>query len=126
VGAAWTGDEWQALIWAYKAYCENSSPNFQCTDITSFEGLLPPLPGCFHVHVFEDTPIGIVSARKAAEILELCGYKVEFHAWGIAQTDSKRSSLSSSGANIYPTFEAALRDFLFFIGSDTLDGHREH
>jgi len=52
---------------------------------------------------------------EAADILELYGLKIEVDAWGITQNSSKRDSLISNGAKIYPTFDEALHDFLFYI-----------
>ena len=115
IGAAWTGQEWQSLVWAYQIFCESTSPKSFDKDSDVLRFLQPSLPNQFHLHVFEDTPIGITSTMEAAGILELYGLNIKIDAWGITQNTSKRDSLISNGAKVYPTFDEALQDFLFYI-----------
>lgn len=115
IGAAWTGQEWQSLEWAYQIFHEARTSKWVNKESDAFRYLQPSLPDQFHLHVFEDTPIGITSTQKAAKILERYGLYIKIDAWGIAQNSPKMASLASNGAKIYPTFDKALQDFLLYM-----------
>ncbi|HNT54485.1 MAG TPA: hypothetical protein PKG95_07220 [Anaerolineaceae bacterium] len=105
VGAALGAPVWQALRWAY-AFLARTEPD------------LPPLPGdppaeirlpdALTIHVFEDSPIGILAARRAVEILADVGYTVRLRAWGIATHPAKIQALTAVGAAVHPDINAAL------------------
>ncbi|MEW6650071.1 MAG: hypothetical protein AB1453_07770 [Chloroflexota bacterium] len=64
--------------------------------------------GRFQVHVFEDSPNGILAAIQATELLKCAGCAVELHAWGISSHPDKRSALMNLGAVVTTTTEQAL------------------
>jgi hypothetical protein len=60
------------------------------------------------VHIFEDTPVGVISARSAVEWLNKLQISAEIQAWGITQNQDKIAALTASGAWVFPSIEAAL------------------
>lgn len=59
------------------------------------------LPRTFHIHVVEDSYIGIESAQKAANILRLSGFDCTINAWGVATAPDKVDSLQRRGAVVF-------------------------
>jgi len=109
VGAALGAPVWQSLRWAY-AMLARSEPT------------LPPLPGnppaeirlpaALTIHIFEDSPIGILAGQRAAEILTGVGCTVKLRAWGIASHPAKIKALESVGAAVCPDINAAVSRML--------------
>ena len=67
-----------------------------------------PLP----VHIFEDSPIGLRSVQQAGVLLNLSGFPVSVHAWGIATNPAKIKALQAAGADVYPDINQAIRAIL--------------
>ncbi|HPH94275.1 MAG TPA: hypothetical protein PKW33_00260 [Anaerolineaceae bacterium] len=61
-----------------------------------------------HLHIFEDTPIGILAVQSAAELLGEMGVTVTVKAWGIATQPAKRAALEGLGAALFPHVDQAL------------------
>lgn len=61
-----------------------------------------------HLHIFEDTPIGILAVQSAAELLCEMGVTVTVKAWGIATQPVKRAALAGLGAALFPHVDQAL------------------
>lgn len=64
------------------------------------------------VDVFEDSPIGIESVRRAVAMLRLAGVDVVFRAWGIASGTEKVRALRAAEARVVETLEEALGEAL--------------
>jgi len=60
------------------------------------------------IHLFEDSPNGLKSAKKAAEILRIIGASVKLHCWGIAEHPEKINALEKDGATIRKNINMAL------------------
>jgi hypothetical protein len=59
--------------------------------------------------VFEDSPAGMHSARKAVELLGRAGVTAALELYGIAEHAEKAGALRRQGAVVFPTVEAALQ-----------------
>jgi hypothetical protein len=97
VASAWTGNEWLGLEWAVSISGGNC-------DRENAIGI----PEELELYILEDSAAGIQGGRKAAEILDSNGWKIEFHPIGISTHPEKRKALIQSGAEIYPDVNAAL------------------
>jgi hypothetical protein len=97
VASAWSGNEWLGLEWAASissGMCKSGNPI--------------GIPKEFELYILEDSAAGIQGGRKAAEVLDANGWKVEFHPIGISIHPEKRKALVQSGAEIYPDVNTAL------------------
>jgi len=103
IAAAWTGNEWQALTWAWDVY-HKATPEIEKL-----------LPSHFQLHVFEDSTLGIFSSRTAVKVLEKIGYQIEMHTWGISSTPEKANSLKAIGVSIFPDINQAIDKFKSLI-----------
>ncbi len=112
IGAAWTGQERAPLEWAYQIHTELIGSDFAPRESEVPTHMELPLPRRIHLHVFEDMPTGILSARAATRVLERCGLEVRLDVWGIADNEIKRAALVSCGARLYSTSDEAFREFL--------------
>lgn len=102
IRAALTGEERASLELAY-----------ELTELDK-QGLLTKkpfdwLPGEIELHVFEDSTTGILSVRSAVTILEKCGARIHWHAWGIASHSGKIAALKELGAEIFPDVNQAIK-----------------
>jgi hypothetical protein len=97
IASAWSGNEWLGLKWA-----ANISDGNRATESA------PGLPKEFELYILEDSAAGIQGGRRAAEILDSNGWKVEFHPIGISTHSEKRKALRQSGAEIFPDVNTAL------------------
>lgn len=112
LAAAVTGTEYPALLWALKTFSRFSDGKVQPLEVENEVDIAGQLPHKFDLHVFEDSSIGIIAGRKAAELLNQDGYEVEFHAWGVATEEDKILSLDRVSARIFPTVDEAVREAL--------------
>jgi len=101
IASAWTGNESLGLEWAARISIGNCDMN------TTVD-----IPMEFELYVLEDSASGIQGARKAAELLNQNGWKVEFHPIGISAHPEKRKTLIQSGAEIYSDVNIALEAIL--------------
>lgn len=103
MAAALTGDEVRALDWAAEMM---ASP-------TPAETARQMLPESLEVHVFEDSPVGILAVQRAAALLALAGVEVQVRAWGIASGHhEKTEALRALGAEICEDVNQAVAQVL--------------
>lgn len=95
---SWLELGWPALDWAAEIFLENRSPQRD----------LGGMPRCIELHVFEDSPSGILSAKKAAEMLQSAGYEIDLRLWGIVSDLAGETALQNSGAVIVKDINQAL------------------
>jgi hypothetical protein len=112
LAAAVTETEYPALLWALEALSRFSGGRVKPLEIKSGVDIEEQLPRKFNLHVFEDSSIGIIAGRKAAELLNLNGFEVDFFAWGVATEEDKKLALTRVGAQIFPTVNEAVRQAL--------------
>ncbi len=60
------------------------------------------------IHVFEDAPVGIRGASRAADLLDSQGVRVQLTKWGISSDPNKVKELQNLGALIVPDVNEAL------------------
>ncbi|NLF49699.1 MAG: hypothetical protein GX577_01040 [Leptolinea sp.] len=60
------------------------------------------------IHVFEDAPVGIRAASRAADMLDSQGIRVQLTKWGISTDPNKVKELQNLGALIVPDVNEAL------------------
>lgn len=84
--AAWGGSEAAGLDWALRLVNGEAAP------------LPEGFPRAFRLHVFEDSSIGLLGAKSAADRLARLGLPVELHRWGIAVEPEKIAALQAAGA----------------------------
>lgn len=60
------------------------------------------------IHVFEDAPVGIRGAARAADLLDSQGIRVQLTKWGISTDPNKVKELQNLGALIVPDVNEAL------------------
>lgn len=108
MAAAVTETEYPALLWALETFSRFSDGKVQPLDVESGVDIEGQLPRRFDLHVFEDSSIGIIAGRKAAELLNQDGFEVAFHAWGVAMEEDKKQSLDRVGARIFPSVDEAV------------------
>ena len=60
------------------------------------------------ISVFEDTPAGLMSVKRAGNFLDRAGVDIKINAIGIAKEKSKKAALASQGAQIFPDINSAL------------------
>ena len=109
ISAACTGEVRSSLDWAY-----DYSQRFTSGDslpLTEEKNTDRPasLPKSIDLYVFEDTRSGVLSARRAAELLRIGGIQVRVHALGIATNRDKKTALEQVGAVVYPDIDQAIR-----------------
>ena len=114
MAAAVTGTEYPALLWALETFSRFSEGKVKPLEGESGVDIKKQLPRKFNLHVFEDSSIGIIAGRKAAELLNRDGYEVTFHAWGVATEEDKKQALNRVGARIFPDVDEAVRVALGF------------
>ena len=112
LASAVTETEYPALLWALETFARFSEGRVQPLDVENEVDIAGQLPRKFNLHVFEDSSIGIIAGRKAAELLNQDGYEVTFHAWGVAKEEDKTLALDRVGAQIFPDLNAAVREAL--------------
>ncbi len=96
--AALTGREAEALLWAVQA----------ARGVSSAPG--HPFPAHLHLHVFEDSPIGLTGGRSAALVLQRLGVTVQLHLWGVTTVPEKEAALLAAGAQrIFHDVNAAVQ-----------------
>lgn len=106
--AAFGNPLWDALQWSYQLVAGGAG----YLDLPRLDGhgqQLPlPLPGELELHVFEDSPIGILACLAAVEILKVHHIQVDLHAWGIAVHPAKVAALQTLGASVLPDVNLAI------------------
>ena len=112
LASAVTETEYPALLWALETFSRFSEGKVQPLEIESKVDIVGQIPRKFNLHVFEDSSIGIIAGRKAAELLNQDGYEVAFHAWGVATEEDKVQALERVGALIFPSVDKAVREAL--------------
>jgi hypothetical protein len=95
---SWFKDGWQALEWAAGAWLGDRA---RLSDLNG-------LPRSVELHVFEDSPNGILSAKKAAEALRSAGFEIDLRLWGIVSDLADSFALKANGAVILPDINQAL------------------
>ncbi|GAP14964.1 hypothetical protein LARV_02744 [Longilinea arvoryzae] len=60
------------------------------------------------VHIFEDTPVGVLAAKSAVEYLNELGILASFHAWGITENVDKCAALTDAGAVVFSSIRDAI------------------
>jgi len=98
IGAAYSGQEIAALEAAFALYSNGE--------------LRPPLAnlGPTTVHVFEDTPTGLLAVQRAVMALQEAGLAIDWRAYGIASAeDAKAQAIAAQGMAVYPSINEALK-----------------
>ncbi len=80
---------------------------------TTFYESFPEL----HVHIFEDSPVGIRGTEKAIDLLDFLGIPVQLKKWGIAGDGNKIHELEKQGAAVVPSVNDALNQLEFLQGT---------
>lgn len=65
------------------------------------------------ISVFEDTPAGIISIKKAGEKLNRAGVDANIRTIGIATEKTKINALAAQGAQVYSDINSALSEFKY-------------
>jgi hypothetical protein len=112
LASAVTETEYPALLWALETFSRFSKGKVQPLVVENEVDIAGQLPRKFDLHVFEDSSIGIIAGRKAAELLNKDGYEVMFHAWGVATEEDKKQALDKVGAKIFSSVDEAVREAL--------------
>ena len=105
--AALTGEELASLEWAYELAGQAQAG--QKLTIS-----LDWLPENIELHVFEDSATGILSVKRAVDILGNYGTQIEWYAWGIASHAEKVTVLRGLGAQIFTDVNPAIRAALSY------------
>jgi hypothetical protein len=71
---------------------------------TTFYDSFPELD----IHVFEDSPTGIIGTKKAVDLLDMQGISVNLTKWGISSNPNKLKELENLGAHIVSSVNEAL------------------
>lgn len=100
--SAWSGDRAAALEWVGKVF-----RGYERGDMLP-EG--SPLPKRLCLHVFEDSPTGMVGGKAAAKLLEAMGIHAEVHLWGVTTHPEKAQALIKQGARVFPDINQAVRE----------------
>ena len=111
IKAALDGEELPALSWVGKIY--QLMHSIESKDHTG----LPALADIdrsdeLDIHIFEDMPVGIRSAREASDMLRKFGMKIRFTAWGIAYDERMKAVLSGEGGRVFNDINIAFQEFL--------------
>lgn len=61
------------------------------------------------VHIFEDTPIGVLALQSAVAHLNELNIPAVWHAWGITENGDKRAALAAVNARVFSSIQDALR-----------------
>jgi hypothetical protein len=112
ISAAWSGMEWPSLLWALNVFL----PNAEVQISEEINSPVRPLPESFEIHVFEDSPGGLIAVKKAVEILRERGHFVDLYCWGISTNPVKKAALEKAGAVVCPDINAALRNLFERVG----------
>ncbi|GIV66131.1 MAG: hypothetical protein KatS3mg047_0524 [Bellilinea sp.] len=98
-----------ALQFCMSLYQDNSSSE----QINLFTNLSKYLPNeTLNIHIFEDSPNGLRSVRRASEILNKAGWPVILHLWGITDHPHKKQALEELGARVFSSTSEALKTAL--------------
>jgi hypothetical protein len=100
IAAAWLKDEVAALKWAVRFWQSTKSGR---------QTFLTELPAQLEIHVFEDSPTGVYAVRKAVEMLEQAGIKIQLKSWGISTNAEKIAALEQEGAKVFKDINQALQ-----------------
>lgn len=100
IAAACGMDGRSAMQTAYRADADGAAEDFRFLSAGS--------NGPVEITIFEDTPVGVISARAAVEHLNEMGIPAVFHARGIARNEDKRAALEALGASVFPSIREAL------------------
>jgi hypothetical protein len=71
---------------------------------TTFYDSFPELD----IHIFEDSPTGIIGTKKAVDLLDIQQIPVHLTKWGISSDPNKIKELENLGAHIVPSVNEAL------------------
>ena len=61
-----------------------------------------------HVHVFEDSVRGLISALQAVEVLRSRGVFLQVSLYGVSESVPKRAALAAAGAELFDDIQSAL------------------
>ncbi len=64
--------------------------------------------GPVEVHIFEDTPVGVLAVKSAVAHLNSLGIPAVCHAWGVTENIDKRAALAAVGAQVHSSIQEAL------------------
>ncbi|HVP20704.1 MAG TPA: hypothetical protein VMS73_02465 [Anaerolineaceae bacterium] len=97
IASAFSRDERNALSWSAAI-----------VGLEPLDERLVDLPSSFKIHIFEDSPIGILSSQSAAALLNRKNFNVAVNAWGISTNQDKIRALEAVGARVFPDIHQAL------------------
>lgn len=100
--SAWTGDRGAALVWVAKVFRA-----FERGEAMPAES---PLPDRLHLHVFEDSPTGMMGGKSAVKLLNTMGIEAQVHLWGVTTHPEKAQALENQGAAVFPDINTAIRE----------------
>lgn len=61
------------------------------------------------VHIFEDTPVGVLAVQAAVQRLNELGIPAVYRAWGITENSDKRAALTATGAQVFSSIREAIQ-----------------
>ena len=100
--SAWSGNRAAALAWAGQVFHA-----FERGKQHPKQSLLPER---LCLHVFEDSPTGMIGGKAAAGLLEAMGIQVEVRLWGVTTHPEKAQALGNQGAVVFPDINQAVRE----------------
>ncbi|MCD4752563.1 MAG: hypothetical protein K8R40_05790 [Anaerolineaceae bacterium] len=99
--AAHFTDEITALHWA--ASCYQAQQNGRRSPVPSFS-----FPQTIELHVFEDSPGGLIGGNAAAHVLNKLGIDVTLSLWGISKNAKKKTALQAQGGIVFEDVNTAI------------------
>jgi len=106
IAAAVTGDELEALEWTMRVSDSINKDGLLTTKNTV--GLISKEMEDLDIHIFEDSPNGIISGKAVVKLLCQLGARVRLHTRGITERPIKITALLSEGAIIKNNINEAL------------------
>jgi hypothetical protein len=108
IAAACSGNLTASLDWASEMFSIGNSNQLRTS-------LAFDLPKSIHIHIFEDSPIGIHSVREAVTILNKSKFEASYSSWGISIDNTKIQALRHVGAQVFPDINHAIRSAINIV-----------
>lgn len=81
-------------------------------DVITNAKIFVDYPPRLEVHIFEDSPVGIMACKQAVKMLQQYGITIKLHIWGISQHAQKKAALQKTGAKVFEDINLALSTIL--------------
>ncbi|MDZ4158603.1 MAG: hypothetical protein U1B80_02335, partial [Anaerolineaceae bacterium] len=109
IAAAWTGEELPALQLAYEfAHPNGGNPVSPATGTDNWLKRCG-LPDEAEIHIFEDSPSGLLAGERATSLINRSGGDYRLFKWGIAGKPEKAAYLKALGATVFADCNTAIR-----------------